>query len=86
MTLVLASASPRRVELLARIGVVPDRIAAPEVDETPHPGELPRAYALRVAIDKARAVERHEGEIVLAGDTTVAVGHSGVGKSTLVMP
>jgi len=72
--LVLASSSPRRRELLARIGAVPARIASPDIDETPLKGEAPRAYALRLAVAKARAVPRAEGEIVLAGDTTVALG------------
>ena len=73
-TLVLASTSPRRRELLARIGLVPARIAAPEIDETPLKGELPRDYVVRLARGKALAVERGPGEVVLAGDTTVAVG------------
>jgi septum formation protein len=72
--LVLASSSPRRRELLARIGAAPDRLASPDIDENPLKGELPRAYALRLAEAKACAVERQPGEIVLAGDTTVAVG------------
>lgn len=72
--LVLASTSPRRRDLLARLGAVPDRVAAPDIDESPKPGELPRAYALRLAEEKARAVTRAENEIVVAGDTTVAVG------------
>ena len=72
--LVLASTSPRRRELLARIGLVPARIAAPEIDETPLKGELPRDYVARLARGKALAVERAPDEVVLAGDTTVAVG------------
>lgn len=72
--LVLASTSPRRRELLARIGLTPARIAAPEIDETPLKGELPRTYVARLAEAKALAVERAAGEVVLAGDTTVAVG------------
>lgn len=72
--LVLASTSPRRLELLARIGVVPARIASPDIDETPLKGELPRSYVARLAEGKALAVERGPGEVVLAGDTTVAVG------------
>lgn len=72
--LVLASTSPRRRDLLARLGAAPDRVAAPDIDETPRPGELPRAYALRLAEEKARAVARAPDEIVVAGDTTVAVG------------
>ena len=74
LRLVLASSSPRRRELLARIGVTPDRIESPDIDESPLKGELPRAYALRLAQGKARAVHRDQGEVVLAGDTTVAVG------------
>lgn len=74
LSLVLASSSPRRRDLLARIGVRPDRVASPDIDESPLKGELPRAYAVRLAQAKARAVGRHEGEIVLAGDTTVALG------------
>lgn len=72
--LVLASTSPRRRELLARIGLTPARIAAPDIDETPLKGELPRAYVARLATGKALAVERAADEVVLAGDTTVAVG------------
>ena len=72
--LVLASTSPRRRELLARIGLTPSRIAAPEIDETPLKGELPRAYVARLAEGKALAVDRAEDEVILAGDTTVAVG------------
>jgi len=74
VTLVLASSSPRRRDLLARIGVVPARIAAPAIDETPHVGEVPRDYALRLATEKAQAVTRGSHEIVIAGDTTIAVG------------
>ena len=72
--LVLASSSPRRRELLARIGLMPARVASPDIDETPLSGEVPRAYALRLAMAKAAAVERAPGEVVLAGDTTVALG------------
>ncbi|QDX27398.1 septum formation protein Maf [Sphingomonas suaedae] len=74
MRLVLASTSPRRRDLLARIGVLPDRVAAPDIDENPLKGELPRVYALRLAEAKARAVARGDDEIVLAGDTTIALG------------
>lgn len=74
MRLVLASSSPRRRDLLSRIAVAPDRIASPDIDETPRKGELARVYALRMAIEKANAVAREADEIVVAGDTTVAVG------------
>ena len=79
-SLVLASTSPRRLELLARIGVVPARLAAPDVDEDPLPGEAPRPYVLRVATAKAHAVDRAPGEVILAGDTTIAVGRRILGK------
>ncbi len=72
--LVLASTSPRRRELLARIGVEPTRIASPDINETPLKAELPRDYVARLARGKALAVERAAHEVVLAGDTSVAVG------------
>lgn len=53
---------------------MPDRIAAPDIDETPLKGELPRAYALRLAEAKARVVDRADDETVIAGDTTIALG------------
>jgi septum formation protein len=72
---VLASASPRRRDLLAQIGLPPALIDPAEVDETPLKDELPRPHALRLAEDKARAVAaRHPGCFVLAGDTVVAKG------------
>jgi septum formation protein len=71
--LVLASASPRRLELLARIGVVPDEVAPAEIDETPLKGELPAHYARRMAAAKAGALAR-PGALVLAADTVVAAG------------
>ncbi len=74
MRLVLASSSPRRRDLLGRLGVAPDRQAAPDIDESPLKGELPRPYALRLAEAKARAIDRAPDEIVVAGDTTIAVG------------
>lgn len=79
--LVLASSSPRRRDLLAQIGVVPARVQSPDIDETPHKGEQPRVYAERMAVEKAKAVPRAEGEIVLAGDTTVAAGRRILGQA-----
>ena len=71
--LLLASASPRRLALLAQLGIVPDRVAAPDIDETPHRDEAPRLYAERMATEKAqRAAE--PGAFVLAADTVVALG------------
>ncbi|GAA4769636.1 Maf family nucleotide pyrophosphatase [Stakelama sediminis] len=78
--LVLASTSPRRYDLLTRIGAPPDRFAAPDIDEDPHDGERPRDYVLRMAREKAQAVQRDAGEIVLAGDTTIALGRRILGK------
>ncbi|MCF6273977.1 MAG: Maf family protein [Rhodobacteraceae bacterium] len=72
MKLILASASPRRAELLAQIGVVPDEILPAGIDETPLKAELPRVYAGRLSVEKARAVQA-EG-LILAADTVVAVG------------
>ncbi len=74
--LFLASASPRRRDLLAQIGVVPDAILAPEVDETPQPHELPRAYVARLADAKAVAALRllPGPGMLLAADTAVALG------------
>jgi septum formation protein len=69
--LVLASASPRRRELLAQIGIIPERIVAPDVDETPQRHELPRDYVRRIARSKAAAVT---GIVVLAADTAVVAG------------
>ncbi len=74
MRLILASSSPRRRDLLARIGVTPDLIESPAIDESPHQGELPRVYALRLAAEKAAAVVRGDGDVVIAGDTTIALG------------
>jgi len=73
--LVLASASPRRTELLARIGVVPDRVAPADIDETPRKAELPRLLAARLARAKAEAAAALAPEaLVLAADTVVGVG------------
>jgi septum formation protein len=73
--LVLASASPRRLDLLARIGVVPDFVDPADIDECIPAGEVPREHALRLAREKAEAVAaRHPEALVLAADTVVAVG------------
>ena len=73
--LILASASPRRLELLAQAGVTPDAVDPAHIDETPRNGELPRRLALRLAQEKAAAVAaRHPDAYVLAADTLVAVG------------
>lgn len=73
--LILASASPRRLDLLNQIGFPPDRVEPADVDETPLRGELPAPHATRLAADKAVAVAaRHPGCFVLAADTVVACG------------
>jgi septum formation protein len=73
--LVLASASPRRRDLLAQIGIVPDGIDPADLDETPRPRELPGPHAARLAQEKAQAVAaRHPGACVLGADTVVACG------------
>ena len=73
--LVLASASPRRLELLRQVGVEPDEVLAAEVDESPLKKETPRRLAERLAREKARAVAAlRPGAYVLAADTVVAVG------------
>ena len=70
---ILASASPRRIELLARIGITPDEILPAEIDETPLKAERPADYARRIAADKAKAISV-PGALVLAADTVVAAG------------
>jgi septum formation protein len=73
--LVLASASPRRLDLLAQVGVTPDRVDPADIDETPLRDETPRRHASRLALEKARVVAaRAPGDFVLAADTVVAVG------------
>ena len=75
--LVLASASPRRRDLLAQIGIVPDLIIPADIDETPRRGELPAVYARRMAHEKAMAAaafDMPDGAAVIAGDTVVACG------------
>jgi septum formation protein len=73
--LVLASASPRRRDLLAQIGIVPDAVDPADLDETPRPREMPRPHAARLAAEKAAAVAaRHADALVLAADTVVACG------------
>ena len=72
---ILASASPRRRDLLAQIGLTPDKIIPADINEDPIPGELPRPHALRLACEKAQKVSSgHPGKIILASDTVVGVG------------
>jgi septum formation protein len=75
MRLILASASPRRLDLLARIGVTPDAVAPADIDESVARAELPRVHARRLAREKALAVAAQHGDaLVLGADTVVAVG------------
>lgn len=82
--LILGSASPRRRDLLAQIGVAPDAVLPADIDETPRPGEPPRAYVLRMALEKAAAsaaaAPRSEPALILTADTVVAVGRRILGK------
>ncbi|WP_323035829.1 nucleoside triphosphate pyrophosphatase [Pararhodobacter sp.] len=80
MRLILGSASPRRLELLAQIGIVPDAVRPADIDETPFKAELPRPYCARMALEKAQAVVAEAHELVLCADTTVALGRRILGK------
>lgn len=66
--------------MLAQIGVVPDEIRPADIDETPYKNELPRPYAARLAVEKAKAVKAGLDDLVLAADTVVAVGRRILGK------
>lgn len=80
MKLILGSGSPRRLELLAQLGLVPDDVRPPDIDEDPHKGELPRPYCARIARAKAAAVTADAEDVVLCADTTVALGRRILGK------
>jgi septum formation protein len=80
MRLILGSGSPRRLELLGVLGVTPDAILPPDIDEDPRNGELPRVYVERVAREKALAVPADADDVVLCADTTVAMGRRIMGK------
>lgn len=80
LKLVLGSGSPRRLELLAQIGITPADIRPPDIDETPLKGELPRQYCARISRAKVEAVATADTEIVLCADTTVALGRRILGK------
>lgn len=80
MRLILGSGSPRRRELLAQLGIVADDIRPPEIDETPADAELPRPYCIRMAREKALAIDAAPEDIILSADTTVALGRRILGK------
>lgn len=81
-SLVLASASPRRLDLLKQVGLIPTEILPADIDETVRPRELPRALAARLADGKAAAVVAVRPDaFVLGADTVVAVGRRILGKA-----
>jgi septum formation protein len=80
LRLILGSASPRRKELLAQLGIVPDAVLPPDIDEDPKRHELPRPYCARIAVEKARAVPGGDDDVILCADTTVALGRRILGK------
>lgn len=80
LKLILGSGSPRRLELLAQLGVTPYAVRPPDIDETPLKSELPRAYCMRIARGKAEALALGPGEVALCADTTVALGRRIMGK------
>ncbi|WIY27362.1 Maf family protein [Parasedimentitalea psychrophila] len=80
MAFILGSGSPRRLELLAQLGITPDEVRAPDIDETPQKAELPRAYCSRIAREKVLAVRADDEDLVLCADTTVALGRRILGK------
>jgi septum formation protein len=80
LKLILGSGSPRRLELLAQMGVTPFAIRAPDIDEDPRAAELPRDYVKRIAAEKVAAVACADDEVVLCADTSVALGRRILGK------
>lgn len=80
LKLILGSGSPRRLELLAQLGLTPFAVRAPDIDEDVRKGELPRDYVNRIAAEKVAAVQAADNEVVLCADTTVALGRRIMGK------
>ncbi|WP_037309072.1 Maf family protein [Ruegeria halocynthiae] len=80
MAFILGSGSPRRLDLLAQLGVQPDAIRAPDIDETPLKGELPVPYCNRITRAKVQAVQADSEDVTLCADTTVALGRRILGK------
>lgn len=80
LKLILGSGSPRRLELLAQLGVSPAAVRPPDIDEDVRKGELPRDYVKRIAAEKVAAVDAADNEVVLCADTTVALGRRIMGK------
>lgn len=80
LRLILGSGSPRRLELLAQLGLTPFAVRPPDIDEDPSKAELPRDYVNRIAREKVQAVEIGDGDVALCADTTVALGRRIMGK------
>ena len=80
MKLILGSASPRRKEILAQVGIIPFEIRAPNIDETPLAKELPLQYCRRITEKKIQELKLADDEIAICADTTVAVGRRILGK------
>ncbi|MBT3143322.1 septum formation protein Maf [Phaeobacter gallaeciensis] len=80
MAFILGSGSPRRLDLLAQLGVQPDAVRPPDIDEDPLKAELPRPYCARIAREKVAAVQADNDDVVLCADTTVALGRRILGK------
>ena len=78
--LILGSGSPRRLELLAVLGLHPAEVRTPDIDETPLKGELPRIYCNRITASKAAALTAEDNEVILCADTAVALGRRIMGK------
>lgn len=80
LRLILGSGSPRRLELLAQLGVTPDAVQPPDIDEDVRKAELPRDYVKRIAAEKLAAIPADDDTVVLCADTTVALGRRIMGK------
>ncbi len=80
LKLILGSGSPRRLELLAQLGVTPDAVQPPDIDEDVRKAELPRDYVKRIAAEKLAAIPADDNTVVLCADTTVALGRRIMGK------
>lgn len=80
MAFILGSGSPRRLDLLAQLGVLPDAVRPPDINEDPERDELPRPYCVRIAREKVQAVSAAIDDVVLCADTTVALGRRILGK------
>lgn len=80
MRLILGSGSPRRLELLGQLGITPDAVQPPDINEDPQDSEQPRAYCKRIVLEKTEAIAAEADDLVLCADTTVALGRRILGK------